>query len=421
MDVRTWREVTQQRLRENQLVVHGGLAAMTALGFGRAMVGNKRRATLTLAQVHRTARWPAMRRLVEPYIRKHLADIRTPPETLEKPDVARFFGNRLAVLKAPATGPGENGEKGVLFVMVSDMFRHLHAGMDLPRLMRDYTLVFEPSWSGYCHPNMLEYTRWDEDIFILAAEQYDNGFLKRLRSNLIPVDLGPCDWVDPRVAEPYLNNPKEFDVFMNSNWGAWKRHHVLFRMLRKAKRRYKVQLLGVPQDGKTKQDVERLARYYGVLDQLTFIDNIPYEQVMDRTCRSRVSILLSLKEGSNRAISEGIFCNLPVVVLQSHVGGIRKNVVPETGLLAEESKLEEAIETLLAANLQPRAWGLEHVSCFRSSEKLNSVLREHALKKGQPWTRDIAGRSNSPESKYLHEEDAERLRPWNERLREYLR
>jgi glycosyltransferase involved in cell wall biosynthesis len=358
-----------------------------------------------------------MRRLVEPYIIANVSSIYQAPEALPKPELSRFFGNRLAVLKAPAGG----GEKGVLFVMVSDMFRLLHAGMNLPKLLEDYTLVFEPSWSGYCHPELLEYTRWNQETFILAAEEYDFGFLKRLNSNLIPVDLGPCDWVDPRVATPYLANPKEFDIVMNSNWGAWKRHHVLFRMLRNAKQRYNVVLIGVNWSGKTRADIERLASFFGVVDQIVIFEHIPYEQVMDLTCRSRVSILLSLKEGSNRAIAESIFCNLPVVTLSSHVGGIRKNVVPETGLIADERHLEFAISRLLRANLNPREWGLENVSCFKSSEKLNLILREHALRQGRPWTQDIAGRSNSPESKYLYLEDAERLAPWNEALKNYMR
>jgi len=51
---------------------------------------------------------------------------------------------------------------------------------------------------------------------------------------------------------------------------------------------------------------------------------------MDITCRATVSILPSLKEGSNRAMAESMFWNVPVVVLTNHVGGITKNIVPET-------------------------------------------------------------------------------------------
>jgi glycosyltransferase involved in cell wall biosynthesis len=191
-------------------------------------------------------------------------------------------------------------------------------------------------------------------------------------------------------------------------------------MLKNATQRYKVALIGAKWSGKTRADIEQLANFFGIADQLTVIEDIPYERVMDITCRSRASILLSLKEGSNRAIAESIFCNVPVVVLANHVGGIRKNVVSETGLLAEEQHLESAIARLLQDDINPREWGLEHISCFKSSEKLNLIVKKHALGQGQPWTRDLAVRSNSPESKYVLTEDAERLSRWNEELTKYL-
>jgi glycosyltransferase involved in cell wall biosynthesis len=416
MDLKMWCSVVRQRTIENPWVVHSGLATYMAWGFLQAISGRRKGAIKALSQVHRTARISWFRRLVEPYIVANRDAIYLNLGQLPQTDLRPLFGNRLMVLKAPASG----SEKGVLFVMVNDTIRLLCSGMDMQKLLDDYTLVFEPSWSGYCHPELLEYTRWNEEIFVLTAEESDFAFLTRLGSNLVPVGLGPCDWVDPRAAEPYLRNTKEFDIVMNSNWGAWKRHYVLFHMLRNAKQRYKVALIGVHWSGKTRDDIVQLAHFYGVTDQLAIFDWIPYQQVMDLTCGSKVSILLSLKEGSNRAIAESIFCNVPVVVLSNHVGGIRKNIVPETGLLAEEANLESAIAQLLESNIYPREWGLEHVSCFKSTEKLNATLREYALKQGRPWTQDIAVRSNSPESSYLSAKDAERLLPWNEGLKDYL-
>lgn len=412
-------ELAWQRLLESQLAVNAGLTVLIFWGFSQALLGQRKRAAQVFSQVHRATRLPWMRKLVEPYIFANLPAVYSDSGPATDVDLRRFFGNRLMVLKAP----GKNSEKGVLFVMVSYIFDWLRSNMDLERLLEDYTLVFEPSWSGYCFPGLLNYTRWNQEVFVLSAEEGDFAFLKRLGSNLVPVELGPCDWVDPDVAKPYLTERKEFDIVMNSNWAAWKRHYVLFRMLRNAKCRYKVALIGVKWGSplRTEIDIRRLADYYGIAGQITMFDEIPYAQVMDVTCRSKVSILLSLKEGSNRAIAESILCNVPVIVLANHVGGIRKNVVPETGLFAEERHLESSAAQLLESPVNPRTWGLEHVSCLKSSEKLNAILREHALSKGRPWTQDIAVRANSPDSVYKFSEDAERLRPWNERLKDYLR
>lgn len=416
-ELKTWGSLVSQRIRESGWVVHSGLFLLILWGFAQLLIGKRAKGTKTLCQVHRTTRLRWMQQLVEPRIIANLDAIHRESRLTSAPDVTQFFGKRLMVLKAPTSA----GEKGVLFVMFTETFHLLHSCMNLEHLLKDYTVVFEPSWSGYCSPDLLDFAGESEEIFVLAAEEGDFAFLKRLKSNLIPVELGPCDWVDPNAAEPYLSNPKEFDIVMNSNWASLKRHYVLFRMLKNATRRYRVALIGVKWGGKTRTDIDRLADFYGIADRLTILERIPYEKVMDVTCRSKVSVLLSLKEGSNRAIAESIFCNVPVVVLSNHVGGIRKNVVAQTGLLTDERNLESAIIQLFQSNINPRDWGMSHISCFKSSAKLNAILREHALSKGRPWTRDIAGRSSSPESTYIQASDAKRLQSRNDGLRNYLR
>jgi glycosyltransferase involved in cell wall biosynthesis len=409
--------VLKRRALENPLLVNTALLGFVARGGFEAARGRRHEAVTALAQVHRTTRLEAMRRAVEPYIVANRDVSYRAPDLTGREPVSSYFGTRISVLKEP----GPNGERGVLFVMFSELLSLVWGSMDIERLVRDYTIVSEPTWAGFCDEDLLRFTQLDEDVFVLAKPQGDLEFLQRLSSNLVPVDLGCCDWVDPRIAEPHLGNPKEFDLVMNSHWGHSKRHHVLFRMLRQAKRKYRVLLIGGSWEGRTIADARALARHYGVEDQLTFHERLPFDAVMDLTCRARVSILLSLKEGSNRAIAESIFCNLPVIVLANHVGGIVKNVVPETGLLVHERELESAVERLLAANLQPRAWGVANISCHASSARLNAILRERALARGRPWTRDIATRSNSPESRYVDPADAARLAPWNARLRDYLR
>ena len=417
MDVKVWRYLLLRRVLESKVVVHAALLGFLARGFAQALFNRRGKAISDLSQVHRTTRLPCMRRLVEPYIIANLDATYTSPVLHQNGNISRLFGSWLAVLKEPRP----DGEQGVLLAMFSEMLPLLYTAMDMGRLLHDYTLVIEPSWSGYCDEDLLRYTQFDDDIFVLAAQRDDFAFLQRLHSNLIPVDFGPSDWVDPRVAEPFLSNAKEFDIVMVARWAPWKRHQVLFRMLKHAKQRYRVALIGGPGGGRSRPDVEELAQYYGVRDQLTIFEHMPYHQVMDITSKSRVSVLLSLKEGSNRAISEGIFCNVPVVVLVNHVGGIVKNVVPETGLLVPERELESAVERLIHGSLNPRRWAIEHISCFRSAEKLNALLRAHAQQRGLSWTEDIAVRASSPDSKYVYEGDRERLAPWNHSLARYLK
>jgi glycosyltransferase involved in cell wall biosynthesis len=411
---KSWGKLLYQRTRENIFVVHSGLFLFLLFGFLQAAVGRKRNGARTLAQVHRTTRWSWMRGLAEPFLVSNRSLFYGDPAPPSSPKFTKFLGRRLLVLKPPVLG----GEKGVLFVSFSDMFRLLSAYVDMNKLLSEYTLVFEPSYPGFCHPEMLKYTLWPDEIFVLAGPEEDLAFLRRLNSNLVPLAMGPADWVDPRISLPYLGAVKEFDIVMNAGWMSLKRHYALFRMLAKAKRKYRTLLIGF---GAARKEIESLIKLYGVGDQVAILEDIPYEKVMEMTCRSRVSMLLSLKEGGNRAVAESMFCNVPVIISAAHVGGVRKNVVPETGLLVEDRDLEAAVEQLMNSNLRPRDWAVENISCFKSSEKLNNILREHAFRKGLPWTVDIAARSNSPDSSYTCAEDTERLRPWNEGLIKYLK
>jgi hypothetical protein len=415
-NLKIWVLLARQRVRENQFVVHSALVALAAWGFTLAFFQKREKAVLILSQVHRSSRLRWLRKTVEPYVRRNCFVFNR--ATIADSNAGSVLSrNRLFVLKHPITG----GEKGVLFVMFSETLDRVYTCMDVEKLLRDYTLVFEPSYPGYCHPALLRYTRFSDEMFILSPVPEDFAFVRRLGSNLVPVDLGPCDWVDPRVAEPYLNADKEFDVVMNAMWAGLKRHFVLFRMLAKAKRRYKVALIGVPWGGRERVDVEREAEYYGVKEQLSFFEAIPYSRVMEITSKSRVSILLSLKEAGNRAIAESIFCDVPVIVLKRLVGGVVKHVVPETGMITEERDLESAVQKLIDGALRPREWGMQHISCLQSSARLNDVLRAHALSQRRPWSQDIAVRCNSPECTYFERSDAERLGTYNAGLKDYLR
>ena len=251
MNTRIAFQLVRQRVLENAVFVHASLVALMTIGAMCAVLRRRRRAVAIFCQVHRSTRLTTMRRLVEPFILANRSVTYGNPLSASDHDVSRHFGGRLAVLKEP----GERGERGVLFVMFTEMLSTLFATMDVRRLAADFTIVSEPSWSGYCDEEILRWTQLREEVFMLAAQRDDFAFLQRLDSNLIPVELGPCDWVDPRVAAPYLDTAKEFDIVMNSHWGMSKRHYVLFRMMRAAKRAYKVRLIGSKRGGKTYADV----------------------------------------------------------------------------------------------------------------------------------------------------------------------
>jgi hypothetical protein len=167
--------------------------------------------------------------------------------------------------------------------------------------------------------------------------------------------------------------------------------------------RLEVALIGFAWGDRTKKAILDLARYYGVESQLNIFENISFDKVMEINSCSKIALLLSLKEGSNRAISEGLFCDTPAIVLSNHIGGIVENINSETGMLVNESQLKDKIPLMLE-NLEkytPREWALQNISCFESTRSLNESLKEEAIRQGDTWSQDITIRTNSPNLRYL--------------------
>ncbi len=408
-------------LKENLFVLDLILLVLLLIGYLNRILHRNRSAFSLFSQVHRSTRRKRLRLLVEPFIVRHL------PYASEKFDLPptvkleQYFGNRLMVLKAP----GPSSEKGVLLVMFSELFTALTRQFSMEALLRDYRLVLEPSWSGYCSDEILQFTVFNNDVYILSPEAGDYEFIKRLRTNLKPLPYGPSDWVNPSLYDQGRGSivEKKYDLVMNSHWGWSKRHHVLFSSLRKLSRDIKVALIGVPWEGRTMDDIKDLAKYFGVEKQLTFYQRIPYLEVMKVTAESKMGILLSLKEGSNRALAECLFCDVPVILLKEHVGGVNKVINSKTGMHATSHELAEAIMHLRnnPGLYQPRKWALENISCLVTTEKLNAFLKESALDAGEPWTQDIVARASSPESRYFDPEDEVRFRKLNRDLSQYCK
>lgn len=314
------------------------------------------------------------------------------------PETRGDFGSRVFLLKQKS-----DMEKGVVLLKFNSTIRDFPLFVNMEKFSKDYFLVIEPSWTGLFIDEILQYTRFTFPIWVLSAYQKDYELLEAMQSNLIPVKLGPCDWVDPGATAHVLTEQKKYDIVFNSNWAPWKRHQILFSTLKALKKPLKVALIGVEWEGRTKKDVVTLARFYGIDHLLEVHERIPYPEVLKITAASKCAILLSLKEGSNRALAEAMMCNTPVILLRDHIGGIQKNVTRDTGVLTSERKLGEAIESMLDTYKEycPREWAINNASCFVSTKILNTAIKEYSIAHQQPWSTDIWVRANSPEPQYI--------------------
>jgi glycosyltransferase involved in cell wall biosynthesis len=211
---------------------------------------------------------------------------------------------------------------------------------------------------------------------------------------------------------------------MVSAWGPVKRHEELFRTLAKLRahgRTLRVALIGYPSTW-TREHIEGLLRKHGVEECCTIYEAIPHEEVARIVADSRAYVLLSRREGANRALYEALFCDTPAIVYSGHRGVNIDHITDEVGVLFEDGKLDDAVLRILDGpqTFRPRAWALANTGWENSTRTLNQALRGMAARQGEPWTRDIAPKKMAPNLRYaipgLHREFAGEY----ERLGAYL-
>ncbi len=309
----------------------------------------------------------------------------------------------LIILKSPDP---LTGEKGVILVMYHEGIEAAAAVLDLPRLAPHWTFVLETSNWGSEDARFLPYIGADLSVIVMAPRAPDAAWLNALKTNLNAVQIGSGEWVDPatfqagRDGGDYL-----YDVLMIASWDPLKRHELLFRAIADLKARgrpLKVGLIGIPMRWRRDQ-VEALAVRYGVKDCVTVHERIPHAEVARLVRHSRVSVLLSRQEGSNRAVYESLFAGTPVVVYARHKGINLEHVNPMTGLLAEDDELADRLLEVIdhPERFDPRRFALENLGYPNAVRGLNAALKERALQDGRPWTRDIVAKRNAPNSRYV--------------------
>jgi glycosyltransferase involved in cell wall biosynthesis len=275
----------------------------------------------------------------------------------------------------------------------------------MPAILQRYTLVLEPSWSGYANLQLLAYTRFAEHrVLVMATCPEDHEFLARLGSNLVPIPLGASDWVDPRIFRPLPGVEKDFDTIFVARWSLAKRHRVLLDAVRRiGDPGYRVAIAaGFTPTGNDEQEIRELIRSSPVARQVTVFDPRPQSELNLLLNRSRVNVVLSRQEGSNRSLFEGFFAGVPGIALKSNLGISKSHFTPTTGELIGDDDLATALLHFRAhgRDYAPRPWALANIAPEVSARKLNAALRELAEERGEAWTRDIVAKCNAPNLAY---------------------
>jgi len=377
--------------------------------------------------VHATRRLdPALlqklgRRALEPWLREGKV------ETWRQHRVgwSRYMGSFADINAHPALttslllkNPGPGGEKGVIYSSFEFNWMKIVANHDARRLLNDYYLVGASSWSPSDHAVLANLCGLsDEPVFIGISNLSDMRQYRMFAPWIEPLPIMACDWVDPALFKPVPHTERTIDILMVAHAAYWKRHRLLFMALKKMRRNLNIVLIGrVGSRGKA--DILAEAHAFGVRQQLTFLHNLEIDEVARYQCNAKVSLSLSKREGSCVAVTEALFADTPVgMMADAHIGA-KSYINACTGKILRGSSMPSSLEEMLecSGEFSPRRWALENISAYSTSQRLNSMLREQALKAGRPWTTDITPMCWRYVPSYIHTEDKARMAPGREVL-----
>ena len=310
---------------------------------------------------------------------------------------------RTIILQQPKL-EGEIIKKGVMLITFTTTLPYFYHHIDINKLFKYYYIVLEPSWAGYCDPQILFFAQYRQPVIVQATEKLDRDFLYAIDTNLIPVDFGASDWVDYRIFKPIKNTTKKYDSIYVANYNSIKRLEIYLRALKSihnSSADYKAAIICASW-GDYRDYYRYLVKKYKLENMLDVYEDIDKNQLNTILNQSKVNILLSLKEGSNRSLFESMFAGTPVIALQNNIGINKDYINSQTGKLILDREL---VATLLDFSknyhqYDPLTWAMQNISPEASTAKLIQAL---SLKTDLPPDNfRLAIKTNNPEVNYFH-------------------
>lgn len=379
-----------------------GLLGLLGVLFFR--LGNQALSFRLMSRVHRTGSPSFVCRLIQSTIRKELdrtasqpaealgsflkehiatAETRAPRPLAEDPE--RLINSLAIVVASAESGRG----RGVIILKYNFAFPLFAKTFDLKAIAERYHIVLEPSWSGYCAEDILCYSHIrPQTVFVQATEQYDQQFLTALGANLVPVPISANWWVDHRLLSPDPTIEKDLDFVMVASWAEFKRHHRFFRALQKLRQnghRLRGACVGYPA-GLTVEDIQRRAEWYGVRDQIEFHESVPQSEVARLMNRAKVNVVWSRREGFNRVMIEGMFCDVPCLIPEGlNYGEKYAFVNNQTGRFSNEAKLPANLLEMTQAPWphSPSEWVRNNMTPQHATTELTNAIENWCRSAGE--------------------------------------
>jgi glycosyltransferase involved in cell wall biosynthesis len=386
--------------------------AFVLAGLALHHLGIRRRGLLWILKGRRAAQVPYAASAVHGPLRKGFASKKEVIGLLDSSAQLKStdFVGRVLILKTPSILDGKVIEKGAIILKFSETLSPLYQLLDNRLLSKYFRIILEPSSVGYSSPELLVWQSLDpEHVIVLASYEDDFMFLNEICSNLIPVALGPADWVNPLTFFQRQDIAKIYDCIYVANFNPIKRVDRFVRAVARVCSNhpdYRAALV-CASHGNAQREVMETLKWAADKADISYFPGVNQAGLNTLFNQAKVNVLLSLREGANKGLAEGLFAGTPALLIAECVCGNRRHITPETGLISRDGDLEETLVWFSDHYRQfdPRKWAELNISPLASTRVLSEALRELELTEGRIWTHDLLPKVNQPELGYLNDSD----------------
>ena len=292
--------------------------------------------------------------------------------------------------------------KGVMLITFTRTCAY-YVQNDLHRKLDPYfVFVLEPSWAGYADPDLLSFFNETTNCYLEATEIDDRVMLNALDPRGVALSFGAGNWVNDDIFEP-IDTDKVYDSIYVANMNPAKR---VYRYIDAIKNivvtedpNYKGILVCASWGSGSIEEIQEYVERLNLCGNIELSSALPQKEMIEKIAASKVSILLSLKEGSSRILFESMMLDVPVICLSQNTG-VNKSYINEfTGLLVSDGLLESALVSMKRnwQQFSPRDWAIEYISPKATTDTLSKFLD---MKIGSACNTAIFEKVNMPEVQY---------------------
>lgn len=324
------------------------------------------------------------------------------------------LSKRILILKEPKLTNKKVTEKGAIVIKFTETFPVIYQSLNVKSLGEQYNIILEPSWVGYSLPEIIVWCRLDPiKVFVMCPYKDDYEFISALQSNLIPLSLGPSDWVNPNTFYKIKNTQKIYDAIYIANNDPIKRVERYIKSVVKIRKKipdFKAALV-LASHGNAKKEVEEVLRFYKNSAKISCFNSMTQPELNQIFNQSKVNLLVSLREGSNKGLAEGLFSGTPGLLIAENAGGNHVHMNSFTGKTVPDKDLEDTMLWFYHhyQDFTPDVWVRENMEPSISARKLSETIKAVELAEGRQWTDDLYAKVNTPELSYINSKNGSLL------------